>query len=165
MLDLLLTAAMLALPIPQSASRQDQPPDPIQVSRKEADQHAIGDGDQWFYLRVPRSQWSFFSSIKVTVVVDATGAVISSVPQTASTDGNRKVPSSVLAQAEAMVRRLHFKPFERAGHPVSVTFDRDVALLSGTQTHPACAVPQGKGLEDCKDHPGPHGLFRHVSFL
>ena len=129
MLHLLLTAAILALPIQQPVSRPDQPPAPIQVSSREADQHAIGEGDRWFYLRVPQNQWSFFSSIKVTVVVDATGAIISSVPQVASTDGNRRVPSSVLAQAEAMVRSLHFKPFERAGHPVSVTFDQNVTLL------------------------------------
>jgi ankyrin repeat protein len=110
------------------------------VSRKEADQHAIGDGDRWFYLRVPQTQWSFFSSIRVTVVVDTTGAIISSVPQVASTDGSHRIPSSVLAQADAMVRSLHFKPFERAGHPVSVTFDRDVALLP-PQLKPARRVP------------------------
>jgi ankyrin repeat protein len=140
MLHLLLTAAILAVPIQQPASDHDKPPVPIRVSDKEADQHSIGDGDRWFYLRVPQSQWSFFSSIRVTVVVDTAGAVISSVPQIASTDGNHKVPGSVLAQAEAMVRTLHFKPFERAGHPVSVTFDRDVALLP-PELKPAQHVP------------------------
>jgi hypothetical protein len=140
MLMLLLTVAILALPIQQPASGQHQQPDPIQVSSKEADQHSIGDGDRWFYLRVPQNQWSFFSSIKVTVVVDTTGAIISSVPQGANTDGNRKIPSSVLAQAEAMVQALHFKPFERAGHPVSVTFDQDVALLP-PELKPAQRVP------------------------
>lgn len=129
MLHLLLTAAILASPIQQPASGHDKPPDPIRVSSKEAGEHSIGDGDQWFYLRVPQNQWSFFSSIKVTIVVDTTGAIISAVPQVASPDGNHRIPRSVLAQAEAMVRTLHFKPFERAGHPISVTFDRDVALL------------------------------------
>lgn len=140
MLHLLLTAAILAVPIQQPASDHDKPPVPIRVSNKEADQHAIGDGDRWFYLRVPQNQWSFFSSIKVTVVVDTTGTIISSVPQVASTDGNHKIPSSVLAQADSMVRTLHFKPFERAGHPVSVMFDRDVALLP-PERKPAQRVP------------------------
>ncbi|MGB9122562.1 MAG: ankyrin repeat domain-containing protein [Candidatus Angelobacter sp.] len=140
MLHLLLTAAMLVVPVQQPASHQDQPPAPIQVSRKEADQHTIGDGDRWFYLRVPQNQWSFFSSIRVTVVVDTTGAIISSVPQIASTDGSHRIPSSVLSQAEAMVRTLHFKPFERAGHPVSVTFNRDVGLLP-LELKPAQRVP------------------------
>ncbi|HEY2362230.1 MAG TPA: ankyrin repeat domain-containing protein [Candidatus Angelobacter sp.] len=129
MLHLLLTAAILALPIQQPASGQDQQPAPIQVSRREADEHAIGDGDQWLYLRVLENQWSFFSSIRVTVVVDATGAIISSDPQVASPDGNHSIPRSVLAQADSLVRTLHFKPFERAGHHVSVTFDQHVALL------------------------------------
>jgi hypothetical protein len=140
MLTLLLAAAILALPAQQSASDQNPPPAPIQVSRKEAAQHAICDGDQWLYLRVPENQWSFASSIEVTVVVDTTGAIISSVPQVASTDGNHRVPSSVLAQAEAMVRTVHFKPFERAGHPVSVTFDWYVELLP-PELKPAQHVP------------------------
>ncbi|HEX3092688.1 MAG TPA: ankyrin repeat domain-containing protein [Candidatus Angelobacter sp.] len=140
MLHLLLTAAILALPIQQQVDGQDKPPAPIQVSRREAAAHAIGDGDQWLYLRVPQSQWSSFSSIKVTVVVDTTGAIISSVPQVASTDGNHRVSSSVLAQAEAMVRTLRFKPFERVGHPVSVTFDRNVELLP-PELKPAQRVP------------------------
>jgi ankyrin repeat protein len=140
MLHLLLAAAILAVPIQQPASDHDKPPVPIRVSDKEADQHSIGDGDRWFYLRVPQNQWSFFSSIKVTVVVDTTGTIISSVPQVASTDGNHKIPSSVLAEADSMVQTLHFKPFERAGHPVTVTFDRDVALLP-PELKPAQHVP------------------------
>jgi uncharacterized protein DUF6438/ankyrin repeat protein len=127
MLTLLLAAIMLAIPL--QASERNKPPAPIHVSNKEAGEHAIGEGDHWLYLRVPQSQWSFFSSVKVAVVVDATGAVISSVPQPASTDGNRRIPGSVIAQADSMVRALQFKPFERAGHPVSVTFEQDVALL------------------------------------
>ena len=140
MLNLLLTAAILVLPIQQPASGQNQPPAPIEVSRKEADEHAIGDGDRFFYLRVPQNQWSFFSSIRVKVVVDTAGNIISSDPQTASPDGNHRIPSSVLAQADSMVRTLHFKPFERAGHPVSVTFDRDVGLLP-PELKPAQHVP------------------------
>lgn len=139
MLHLLLTAAILVLPSQQPKSDQN-PPAPIQVSRKEADQHVIGEGDHWLYLRVAQNQWSMFSSIRVTVVVDTAGDIISSVPQTASTDGNHRVPSSVLAEAEAMVRTLRFKPFERAGHPVSVTFDRYVALLP-PELKPAQRVP------------------------
>jgi hypothetical protein len=46
----------------------------------------------------------------------------------------------VLAQADAMVRTLHFKPFERAGHPVSVTFDRNVFLLP-PELKPAQHIP------------------------
>lgn len=132
MLHLLLTAAILALPTigQQPASSQDhQPPAPIEVSRKEADEHSIGDGDRFFYLRVAQNQWSSFTSIRVRIVVDTAGNIISSFPQIASPDGNHSIPRSVLAQADAMVRTLHFKPFERAGHPVSVIFDRDVELL------------------------------------
>ena len=73
---------------PTAGVRPESATAPIHVSRREADEHAIGDGDPWFYLRVPEKQWSFFSSIRVTVVVDTTGAIISSVPQVASTDGN-----------------------------------------------------------------------------
>ena len=131
MLHLLLMAAILAVPAiqQQPPSRQDQPPDPIRVSDKEADEHAIGDGDRFFFLRVAQNQWSDFTSVRVRVVVDATGAIISSVPQVASPHGNHRIPSSVLAQADSMVRTLHFRPFERAGHPISVIFDRTVALL------------------------------------
>jgi ankyrin repeat protein len=39
-----------------------------------------------------------------------------------------------------MVRTLHFKPFERAGHPVSVTFDRNVFLLP-PELKPAQHIP------------------------
>jgi ankyrin repeat protein len=142
MLHLLLAAAILAGPTlqQQPPSGQDKPPVPIQVSSKEADQHVIGEGDHWLYLRVAQNQWSMFSFISVTVVVNTAGEIISSVPQTASTDGNRRIPSSVLAQADSMVRTLHFKPFERAGHPVSVTFERDVELLP-PELKPAQHVP------------------------
>jgi ankyrin repeat protein len=139
MLNLLLAAAMLA-PAQQPATTRDTPPAPIQVSSREANQHSIGDGDRWLYLRVPQNQWSFFSTIKVTVVIDTTGAVISSVPQRGNSLGDQKISSSVLAQADAMVRALRFKPFERAGRPVSVTFDRDLALLP-PELKPAKHVP------------------------
>ena len=149
MLHLLLMAAILAVPtIQQPISDQDKPPAPIEVSRKEADEHAIGDGDRFFYLRVPQNQWSFFTSIRVRIVVDTAGNVISSVPQIASPDGNHSIPRSVLAQADDMVRTLHFKPFERAGHPVSVTFERDVALLP-PELKPAQRVPFPK-IKDWK---------------
>jgi len=138
-------AAILSLPAieQQPASDHDQSPDPIQASNKEADQHVIGDDDQQLYLRVPQNQWSFFTSIRVTVVVDTTGAIISSVPQIASPDGTHSIPRSVLAQADAMVRTLQFKPFERAGHPISVTFTRDVPLLP-PELKPAQHVPSPK---------------------
>src|SRR5262249_52659942 len=99
MLHLLLTAAILVQPIQLPGSDQDQPPAPIQVSRKEADQHAIGDGDRFFYLRVPQNQWSDFSSIRVRVVVDATGTVISTHAQVASPDGNHRILRSTIEQA------------------------------------------------------------------
>jgi hypothetical protein len=131
MLHLLLAAAILSQAIQQPTADQHKPPAPIRVSSKEAAQHSIHDGDNWLYLRIPQNQWSFFSAIKVTAVVDTTGAVISSVPQRERErpDGNRRISTTVLAQADAMVRALRFKPFERGGHPVSVTFDWDVALL------------------------------------
>jgi hypothetical protein len=115
---------MLA-PFQQPEAAQPMPA-PIQVSTREADQHALGE-DQ-LYLRITQ-KFQAFSAIVVRVVVDPTGSIVSATGAPASPDGGLKLSPDIIAQAESMVRGLHFKPFLRAGHPVSVTFERYVALL------------------------------------
>ncbi len=146
MLHLLLTAAILVLPSQQPNSDQNRPPAPIQVSSTEAAVHSTN--YDLLYLRVSQNQWSLFSSIEVTVVVDPSGTVISSCAQVASPDGNHSLSRSTIAEAESMVRALHFEPFERAGHPVVVTFARTVYLLP-PELKPAQHVPF-PGVKDWK---------------
>ena len=129
MLHLLLATVMLAQPMQQPAPMPATPPAPVRVSRQEARQHCVS-GDDELYLRVSQGTGPFFAGIKVTVVIDVNGTVVSAVALAKSQDRDLKLSPGLLSQAEVLTRGgLHFKPFERAGHPVSATFEHYVALL------------------------------------
>lgn len=125
MFNLVLAAVIAFQPTQQPAPQPPKPPAPIQISKKEADEHSIE--HELLYLRVADSYVPFYTGITITVVVDAAGSIVSAV----AVPGNqeKEVRRGLLTQAESMVRGLHFEPFQRAGHPVSVTFDRYVAVL------------------------------------
>jgi hypothetical protein len=122
MFNLLLAAAMILPPVQQAAAPASDPA-PIRVSYKEVDDHALN--HDWLYLRAANGPR--FSGITITVVVDTKGSVVSALalPENQLKE-NQPAP---LTQAEALVRGLQFKPFYHDGHPVSVTFYRQVTVL------------------------------------
>ena len=84
-------------------------------------------GSDTLYLPVPwHSRDPLNSWISVEVVTDTAGAVVSAKVVPAS--GPEFTPEN-MAQAESLVRALHFTPFERNGHPVMARFERNVNLL------------------------------------
>src|SRR5258708_5133881 len=120
MLHLILATALIA-----QAAQQPLAP-AIEVTTQEAMQHRPG---KPLFLRVAPKQRTqgIFSSIKVAVTVDATGAVISA-------DALRQAvkPEYGLAlytDAKSLVWKLHYVPFVRDGHAVSAKFSEYVALL------------------------------------
>jgi Domain of unknown function (DUF6438)/Gram-negative bacterial TonB protein C-terminal len=60
--------------------------------------------------------------IGVRVTVDPAGNVISAI-------ADKSVSSDLQSRAEAAVKNVHFRPFERNGHTVSVSFADRVAVL------------------------------------
>jgi ankyrin repeat protein len=136
MFNLLLAAVITFQPVQQPATQPPKSPAPIQISKTEADEHSIE--HDLLYLGVADSYFPSYTGITITVVVDTSGSIVSAValPGNQEKDARR----GLLIQAESMVRGLHFEPFLRAGHPVSVTFDRYVAVLP-RELKPAQHVP------------------------
>ena len=123
MLELFVAALFVLQAAPQAISQES--PAPISISREEADRHMIG--SDTLYLPVPwHSRDPLNSWISVEVVTDTAGAVVSAKVVPAS--GPEFTPEN-MAQAESLVRALHFTPFERNGHPVMARFERNVNLL------------------------------------
>jgi len=123
MIELFVAALFMLQAAPQAISQT--PSAPISVSREEADRHMAG--PDALYLPVKwHSRDPLNSSITVEVVAGATGAVVSAkaVPES----GPEFTPEN-MAQAELLVRALHFTPFKRNGHAVMARFERYVSLL------------------------------------
>jgi len=122
MLPLVLAVLCMFQALPQSPA--DNPPPPVEVNSIEADEHRIG--DPWHYIRVNSKAAQIYAGVSVETVVDTTGSVVSS---TGWLHPVIKVPPGIIAQAEALVRELHYKRFERHGHPVTARFYEFVQLL------------------------------------
>lgn len=125
MLHLLLTIAWIFQGAQQPAAAKPLPP--VEVNSWEADEHRIG--DDWLFLRVNtmRAQRAYVGSIVFDVIVDPTGAVVSATAR--PPDRDVKFLAETFAQAESLVRALHYKPFDRDGHPVSAKLTEYVHLL------------------------------------
>jgi ankyrin repeat protein len=128
MLPLLITVVFMV----QTASlvSTPNPPAPIAIPLTEVRQHMV---EKWPLLRAqagpnltPAERSSLaFGSVTFDVIIDTKGNVISA-------KYNPKVielPPEVVVQAEAEMRAIHFKPFERNGHTVTAEFLLDVVLL------------------------------------
>lgn len=72
----------------------------------------------------------------VKVVVSPDGVVTSAK----ATRGNVDVPSNLLSQAESVVRRTHYQPFERDGHAIWAVFEEGVTILP-PEVKPSRHVP------------------------
>ena len=155
MLDILLAIALIAQADPAAqttpSSQTAQSPAVgnktfISVPSREAQKHLVG---EWPALRLSsaKDRGTFFSGIKVAVTVDTHGAILSAVASR-EVDGEAKVPPQAFEEAEAVVRDLHYTPFERGGRPVAVKFDQYVGLLPPEIT-PARHIPFPK-VKDLK---------------
>jgi hypothetical protein len=124
---------------PQTAA----PADPaIAISQAEVEQHLTGpDTINTLFIRVKRSpkelRDSIFTAVAVDTVTDTAGDVVSAK---ASPEPDGQLPPATLALAEARVRELHFKPFERNGHTVAAKFQLPVSVLP-QELRPARHVP------------------------
>src|SRR5262245_36358795 len=124
---------ILAVQVSTAAAPQSlalKKPDQIAIPDREAAQHVTD--DDYLFLRTSASS-AFFESIAVTTVVDIAGTVVSAQAERKTesepTPFRVKLTPAMFDQAEALVRALHFKPFERAGRPVAATFTMHVSLL------------------------------------
>ena len=105
-------------------------PAPIAIPLTEVREHMI---EEWPQLRVQpgpnltadERSYLAFGGVSFNVIVDTSGNVISTQYNPAVI----AIPPEVVVQAEAEMRTIHFKPFERNGHTVTVEFLFDVALL------------------------------------
>lgn len=143
-LSLLLT---LAIQVAQPGTLQPVPAQPmaaktstpVQVPSREVWEHVPSRRPLSFLRIKPQpGKFMFGASIEVQTTVDPEGNVVAvKAPHEVR---NLQLPSALFEQAEAMVRELHFKPFERDGKPVSATFTFGVALLP-PELKPAAHVP------------------------
>lgn len=124
MFHLLLFGLILYAQSGQPATSTKAPP-PIEVSDRESWEHFPPGQD--LFLRI-KADNLFYENIAVETTVDAQGNVISAK---ASHDrpSRVKLPPGIFDQAEALVKDLHFKPFDRNGHAVPAKFQVDVNLL------------------------------------
>jgi Domain of unknown function (DUF6438) len=121
MLNLILATVLMVQAAQQPAV------DAIAVTTREAVQHRASNE---LVLHVARGQrtGSAFFGIQVAVTVDAGGAVVSATAQRAHDPRNDYDPA-IYADAESLVRALHYVPFERGGHPTAVKFTEYVSVL------------------------------------
>ncbi len=130
MISFFIAAVFFFHPSPQLADRQLADPQtlsPIAVSSREAKQHQLG-GAHPLYLRLkapPKPGSTEMLGISFDVIVDPTGAVISAI----AVQEKPELPPELIAQAEALVRALKFKPFEREGHAITAGFQTYVGML------------------------------------
>jgi hypothetical protein len=119
----------------------------VTVDREEAYQHLkLPDGP---FLRILPPQPDvrlLFYPIKVSVVVDITGRVVSA---TASREWNYDIapPQGAFEKAESLVQELRYRPFERGGHPVAAKLDQYVQLLP-PELEPLEPVPPFPRVKD-----------------
>lgn len=137
MLDLFFALVLSAQMAPFEAPMQASPSDAaIQATQsqsvtKEAPVHISSDEEHSHMLNFPllflrANLGKRHATILVQITVDTSGAVSSA---TASCKDEVAIPQRLFEEAEAMVRSLHYKPFERDGHPVSVTFEMRFNVL------------------------------------
>ncbi len=97
---------------------------PVAVSNEEVESHRI---ERQPILRIDLGVRIMAElamvGITVRVIVSADGIVSSAraAPQ--------DVPSKLQKQAEAVVDKMHYRPFERDGHPIWASFEEHVAVL------------------------------------
>lgn len=91
----------------------------VAVPEEEAFRHLIGDRPI-LRVSVDQAKRIFFSSIRVQVTVDTTGAVTAA--SALGLEGLQyqevSLSSDDFAKAESLVQALRYTPFERGGHPV-----------------------------------------------
>lgn len=111
---------------------------PIRVSDDEVGSHRIGKLEPIVVHLVggPAEARDRGSVLPITVVVGPDGSVISAVLSDEVNFDDAEVPKQwvaelkrVATQAEAEVRSLHYRPFERNGHAVSATFEQGVPII------------------------------------
>jgi uncharacterized protein DUF6438 len=117
MLNLILATVLMAQAAQQPAV------DAIAVTTQEAVQHRTSNR---LFLRVAREQrvGGSFPYVQVAVTLDAGGAVVS-----ANAVRGADYDPAIYADAESLVRTLHYMPFVRIGHLVAVKFSEYVSLL------------------------------------
>ena len=111
-------------------------PQPIEVSDRESWQHFPPGQD--LFLRI-KADNVFYENIPVDTTVDAQGNVVSA-KASREQPSRVKFPDGIFDQAEALVKDLHFTPFERNGHAVPAKFQAYVRLLP-PELKPAKHVP------------------------
>jgi ankyrin repeat protein len=97
---------------------------PIAVPREEVESHRAG---RQAILRADlgarRIAELAFQGLTVKVIVNSEGVVSFAKAQA------QDAPPRLLSQAETIVAKLHYQPFERGGHAVWASFDEHVAIL------------------------------------
>ena len=96
---------------------------PVPVTIDEVREHLVGD-PPLIRVGLPERQSALLAmeGIGVRVTVDRAGNVVSVI-------ADKSVSSDLQSRAEAAAKNLHFQPFERDGHTVSVSFEDRVAVL------------------------------------
>ena len=96
---------------------------PVPVTIDEVREHLTGD-PPLIRVGLPERQSALLAmeGIGVRVTVDPAGNVVSAI-------ADRSVSSDLQSRAEAVAKNLRFRPFERDGHTVSVSFEDRVAVL------------------------------------
>lgn len=96
---------------------------PLAVSFDEVRDHLIGD-PPLIRVSLPQRESALLGmqGIPVRMTVDVNGNVTSAV-------SDKSVSADLQSRAESAAKNLHFRPFERDGHPVTASFEHRVIVL------------------------------------
>lgn len=99
---------------------------PVSVGVNEVRDHLAG-GPALIRVSLPERESGMLAmeGIAVRMTVDANGAVISAAADKSDND----VSADLLSRAESAAKGVRYRPFERDGHPVAVTFEDRVMVL------------------------------------
>ncbi|HMD99536.1 MAG TPA: DUF6438 domain-containing protein [Terriglobia bacterium] len=114
----------------QQAGPEARPkaPEAVEVSQQEVESHRIGPRPILRATLVGFAEILTMSGIHVQVTVGPDGAVTGAAADV-GVPGLPGVPPGLLSQAEAAIRNLRYRPFERNGRVVPAKFEEDLSVL------------------------------------
>jgi hypothetical protein len=121
---LILTASFLFAQTTAGDANSSETIHPVSIGQREVRDHLLGDAP-FLRMSLPTTREAVLLSmlgITVRLTIDRSGAVTSAV-------ADKNLSADIRLRAEATVRKLRYRPFERGGHPVAATFEESVIVL------------------------------------
>jgi ankyrin repeat protein len=99
---------------------------PVQLSAKEVDSNRIHSRP---VLRVKLDKQEAETLIMEGILVEVTVGLDGAVTEAVAIQADPEVPPNLVSQAVAVVRALHYRPFQRNGRAVLAKFEEEVPIL------------------------------------